>query len=342
MTAENCEHSGATHHATRVAVAGVYRYVLIVALVVAFYPAWLSAQEYPTRPVRVVVPNAPGSLNDSSVRIVFSRVSEILRQQFIVDNRAGAGGVVGAELVAKSPRDGYTLLVSANTILVVNPFLYSKLAYDPLRDFEPISMIAKISEVLVVNPSLGVKTVDELVRLAKSRPRQITYASGGNGHPTHLMMELFQRKAGISLVHVPYKGSSPAMQALVAGEVGAYNIGIGLARPYVVSGKVVPLAKTGFPSKDALPGVPPLTTFFPDAEYVPWQAAFAPKGTPRFIVETLASAIAKALASSDVKARMAEIDLTVMASSPADLDHTLRADLKINRELVQSIGLKLD
>src|SRR5689334_23510792 len=136
MTAENCERSGATHYATRVAVPGVYPYALIVALVVAFYPRWLLAQEYPTRPVRVVVPNAPGSLNDSSVRIVFSRVSEILRQQFIVDNRAGAGGVVGAELVAKSPRDGYTLLVSANTILVVNPFLYSKLAYDPLRDFE--------------------------------------------------------------------------------------------------------------------------------------------------------------------------------------------------------------
>src|SRR5205085_333078 len=165
------------------------------------------------------------------------------------------------------------------------------LAYDPIRDFEPISMLAKISEVLVVNPSLGVKTLDEFIRLAKSRPRQITYASGGNGHPTHLMMELFQRKAGISLVHVPYKGTSPAMQALVSGEVSAFNIGIGLARPHVVSGKVVPLAKTGFPSKDALPGVPPLTTFFADAEYVPWQAAFAPKGTPRSIVETLASAI---------------------------------------------------
>jgi tripartite-type tricarboxylate transporter receptor subunit TctC len=311
-------------------------------LLLGLHHTCVIAQEYPSKPVRVVVPNAAGSLNDSLARIVSSKVSEVLGQQFIVDNRPGAGGVIGAELVAKSPPDGYTMLVTANTIMVVNPFLYSKLSYDPLRDFQPISMLAKISEVLVVNPSLGVKTLDELIRMAKARPRQITYASGGNGHPTHLMMELFQRKAGIQLVHVPYKGTSPAMQALVSGEVGAYNIGIGLARPHILSGKVVALAKTGFPSKDALPGVPPLTTFFPDAEYIPWQAAFAPRGTPADIIAKLNTTIAKALASSDVRTRIGEIDLTPIGSSPSDLDRIVRSDLTVNRDLVKSIGLKLD
>jgi tripartite-type tricarboxylate transporter receptor subunit TctC len=315
---------------------------LILGLLLGLYHAALIAQEYPTKPVRVVVPNAPGSLSDSLARLVFSRVSEILGQQFIVDNRSGAGGVIAAELVVKSPADGYTLLVAVNTMMVVNPFLYSKLAYDPLRDFEPISMLAKISEVLVVNPALGVKTLDEFIRLAKARPRQVTYASGGNGHPTHLMMELFQRKSGIQLVHVPYKGTSPAMQALVSGEVGAYNIGIGLARPHIVSGRVLALAKTGLPSRDALPGVPPLTAFFPDAEYIPWQAAFAPKGTPKDTVTKLNVAIGRALASSDVKTRMGEIDLTAIGSSPSELDHIVRSDLSVNGALVKSIGLKLD
>jgi tripartite-type tricarboxylate transporter receptor subunit TctC len=208
-------------------------------------PVCAPAQEYPSKPVRVVVGNAPGSLNDSVARVVFGKVGEALGQQFIIDNRPGAGGNIAAELVAKSPPDGYTLINAVNTIMVVNPFLYSKVAYDPQRDFEPVTMMVKISEVLVVHPSLGVRTVPELVALARARPKQIIYASAGNGHPTHLMMELFQRKAGIALVHVPYKGTSPAMQALVSGEAAAFNIGIGLARPHITSGRARALARTG-------------------------------------------------------------------------------------------------
>jgi tripartite-type tricarboxylate transporter receptor subunit TctC len=156
------------------------------------------------------------------------------------------------------------------------------------------------------------------------------------------MMEIFQRKAGIELVHVPYKGTSPAVQGVVSGEVGALNIGIGLVRPHIAGGRLVALAKTGFPSKEALPGVPPLTSFFPDAEYIPWQGAFAPRGTPKEVVAKLNAAIVKALASDDVRTRAAEMDLFAGGSTPAELGRAVRTGLAVNRDLVKSIGLKLD
>lgn len=305
-------------------------------------PAVSSAQVYPAKTVRVIVGNAPGSLNDTAARLVFSKVGEALGQQFVVDNRPGAGGSIGAETAAKAPADGYTVLNAVNTMMVVNPFLYSRLGYDPLRDFEPVTMLVKVSEVLVVHPSLGTRTVKDFVRLAKARPKQVTYASGGNGHPTHLMMELLQRKAGIALVHVPYKGTSPGVQALVSGEVAAFNIGIGLVRAHIANGKLYALAKTGFPSKDSLPGVPPLTAFYPDAEYLPWQGVFVPKGTPQEIVTRLNAEIGKALAAQEVTARLTALDLTASGGSPGDLDRAVRADMTLNRDLIKSIGLKLD
>ena len=311
-------------------------------LLAGMLPVGSFAQAYPAKPVRVMVANAPGSLNDTVARLVFSRVGEALGQQFIVDNRPGAGGSIGAEIVARAPADGYTVLNVVNTMMVVNPFLYSKLGYDPLRDFEPVTMLVKVSEVLVVHPSLGTKTVNDFVSLAKARPNQVTYASGGNGHGTHLMMELFQRKAGIVLVHVPYKGVSPGVQALVSGEVAAFNIGIGLVREHIANGRLYALAKTGFPSKEALPGVPPLTSFYPDAEYVPWQAVFVPKGTPKEIVTRLNAAIGKALATQEVMARLTALDLAASSGSPGDLDRAVRAEMTVNRDLIKSIGLKLD
>jgi tripartite-type tricarboxylate transporter receptor subunit TctC len=308
----------------------------------AFDSNHAAAQAYPSKPVRVVTMAAAGALADSVTRITFARVAEVLGQPFVVDNRPGAGGNISAALVGKSPPDGHTLYLTIQTVMVVNPFLYARPGFDPLRDFEPISMAAKVSEVLVVHPSLGVKSIADLVRLAQARPGQIGYSSAGNGHPTHLMMELFQRKAGIQLSHVPYKGTPQAVLAVAGGEVGALNIGIGLARPHIASGKLVALAKTGYPSPDALPGVPALTTAYPDAEYIPWTATFAPKGTPGDVVAKLNSAISRALTAADIASKLKELDLTAAPSSPGELEKTMRADIAVNRELVKSIGLKLD
>jgi tripartite-type tricarboxylate transporter receptor subunit TctC len=316
--------------------------VLCAGLLLAAPCATVFAQPYPVKPVRVVQAGAPGSLGDTVTRLVFARVGEATGQQFVIDNRPAAGGSLAAEMAARAPADGYTLFSAVNSVMAVNPLVYSKLGYDPLRDFDAVSMLVKYSEVLIAHPSLGAKSIPDLVALAKARPKQITYASGGNGHSTHLMMELFQRRAGIALSHVPYKGMSPAVQAVAGAETAIVNVGLGLARPHITNGRVIALAKTGFPSKEALPGVPALTASYPDAEYIPWTAVFAPKGAPHSVVARLNVEIGKALAAPEFLKRMAELDIAVIGGSPADLDKTLRADVSVNRELVKSIGLKLD
>ena len=326
---------------TPAAAQGARAIVLIAGLLLGMNSTGPAAQGYPTKPVRVVNV-AAGSLADSVTRLVFARVSDALGQQFIVDSRPGAAGNIAAVFVAKSPADGHTLYLTVQNVLVINPFVYANPGFDTLRDFEPVSMVAKISEVLIAHPSLGAKSLTDFVRLAKSKPGEISYASGGNGHPQHLFMELFQRKAGIKLSHVPYKSVPQAVLAVVGGEVGVMNVGIGLARPHIASGKLVALAKTGYLATDTLPGVPALTASYPDTEYVPWLAVFAPKGVPGDVVAKLNAAIGRALAAPEVVSKLKELDVTPVSSSPGELDKIVRADMAVNRELVKSLGLKLD
>ena len=324
-----------------VAAQGARDMTLAAGLLLGLHTGGLAAQGYPTKPVRVVT-SAAGSLTNSVTRLVFARVSEALGQQFIVDSRPGAGGNIAAAFVAKAPVDGYTLLLATQNVMVINPFLYANPGFDPLRDFEAVSMVAKISEVLVAHPSLGVKTLTEFVRLAKVRPGQISFASSGNGGAQRMFMELFQRGAGIKFWHVPYKGAPQAVLAVVGGEAGVNNTGIGLARPHIASGKLIALAKTGYPSPDALPGIPVLTASYPGAQYVPWSAVFFPKGVPGEIVAKLNAEIGRALATPDIVSRLRELDVTAASGSPSELETTVRADMNVNRELVKSLGLKLD
>src|SRR3954468_24354821 len=262
------------------------------------------AQDWPRKPVRVVVPNSAGSLSDLVARLVFAKVSELLGQQFYVDNRPGAGGSIGAEFVAKAPPDGYTIGQISDGQLTVNPFIYPKLGYDPLRDFAPVSLVTKLTQALYVNSSLGAKTLDDFVRMARANPGKLTFASGGNGHATHLAMGLFLWKANLQLVHVPYKGTGPAVQAAATGEVGAIAISTSLAKPFVDQGKLIPLGSIGAPSPDVMPGVPPLDRSFPGSEMVSWQAVVLPAKAPREVVQGLHDAIQKAVASREVKERL--------------------------------------
>ena len=300
------------------------------------------AQDWPRKPVRVIVPNSAGSLSDLVARLLFAKVTDLLGQQFYIDNRPGAGGSIGAELVAKSPPDGYTLLMVSDGTVSVNPFIYSKLGYDPLRDFAPVSLVTKITQALYVNSSVGAKTLDDFVRMARANPGKLTYASGGNGHATHLAMGLFLWKANLQLVHVPYKGTGPALQAAAAGEVSAVMIATSIAQPFVASGKLIPLGTAGATSPDVLPGVPPLGSRFPGSELVSWQGVMAPAGTPPEIVRALNGAIAKALGERDISGRLRAGGTDAVPSTPEEFAELVREDYARNGELVKRMNLKVD
>jgi tripartite-type tricarboxylate transporter receptor subunit TctC len=309
----------------------------------AFGSSHSAAQDYPGKAVRVIVPNSAGSVADIVGRAVFAKLSDMLNQQFIIDDRAGAGGNIGSEFVAKAPADGYTLIFATNSIFTINPFLYPNPGFEPLRDFAGVSMVTKVPYVFVVHPSLGVRTMEEFLRLARAKPGQITYSSGGNGHATHISTAMMTWKAGIKLLHVPYKGTGPAMQAVMTGEVGmGGGMGYTLALPHIRSGKVIAIAFGGPRSADVLPGVPDVSKLIAYSEYVPWQAVFAPTGTPTAIINRLNAAVVNAVAASDTKAKMADLGMTAESSSPAELDQLLRSEYSLARELVKETGLKID
>ena len=308
---------------------------------------WLAAgaafaQEYPNRLVRVMIGNTTGSLADVMSRVLFAKVSEFLGQQFLIENRPGAGGTLAGEATAKSPADGYTLLYGSDSILAIAPHLYAKLPYDPVRDFAGVSMVVQVPFGFVAHPSLGVKSMEEFLKLARARPGQINYSSGGIGHATHMGMEMLIWKAGIQLVHVPYKGTGPATQAVLTGEVGATAMGLGLVIPHILSGKVVGLATGGPRIGDVLPNVPDVNKVVRDSGFVSWQAVFAPTGTPRPVIEKLNATIARALATPELRSRLNDTGMAGITSTPAELEQIVRHDLTVNRELVKRMGLKLE
>src|ERR1051325_11702683 len=301
-----------------------------------------SAQDWPRKAVRVVVPNSAGSLSDLVARLVFAKVSDLLGQQFYIDNRPGAGGSIGAELWGEWAPEGYTIGQISAGQLTVNPFIYPKLGYDQLRDFAPVSLVTKLTQALYVNSSLGPKTLDDFVKMARANPGKLTFASGGNGHATHLAMGLFLWKANLDLVHVPYKGTGPALQAAAAGEVSALMIATSIAQPFVASGKLIPLATVGASTPDVLPGVPALASRFPGAELQSWQAVAAPAKTPPEIVRVLHDAIAKALASPEVADKLRAGGTDAVSSTPQELDELVHEEYRGNRERIQRMKLKID
>jgi tripartite-type tricarboxylate transporter receptor subunit TctC len=313
------------------------RRVLVAALLGAAFAAW--AQPYPSRPVRVVVPLSPGGFADTPARMLAPRLSEQLGRPFFVENKPGAGGTIGADFVAKSPPDGYTLLLTG-TPHVISAHLYRKMPYDALKDFTHITLIASGPYALVVNPSkVPVGSVRELVAAAKSQPGKIDFASSGNGSAQHLVAALFNAMAGIELNHVPYKGSGPAMQDLVAGQVGVSFAGIPNVLSHVRNGRLRALGVTTATRWSELPDIPTLAEAgVPGYEATLWLNISGPAGMPADIVQRLAAETAKALQDAEVQKnfRSAGVDAAAMAGEA--LERFMRAEYDKWGKVVKDTG----
>jgi tripartite-type tricarboxylate transporter receptor subunit TctC len=301
-----------------------------------------SGQTYPTKPIRVIVPFAPGGANDITIRTLNVRLPALLGQSLIIDNRPGAGGNIGAELTAKSPPDGYTLLI-ANNSLIMNASLYRKLPYDPFRDFVPISMAATSPNMVVSHPALPARNVKELVALAKSKPGEISYASPGAGTSSHLAGALFGARTGANIQHVPYKGAGPLMVDQIGGHVMLSFTAPIVSKPHIDSGKLRAIAVTSEKRWAAMPNLPSVAeSGYPGFDVYVWVAFFAPAGTPRPIIDRVASDVAKALESKEVKERFAAASIEAGASTPDGLAQFMKKDFELWDKLIKAQGIKLD
>jgi tripartite-type tricarboxylate transporter receptor subunit TctC len=313
----------------------------LLVLAACFVPSLVLAQTYPSRPVRVVIVFPPGGSNDVVGRLVFQKVSELAGQQFIIDNRGGAAGTIGSDIVAKSPADGYTIMVQSTTH-VANAHLYKKLPYDVLKDFIGVTPMAIQVGMLVVHPALPVKNGKEFIALAKRRPGEITYGSAGNGSYVHLSMALMASMANLNMVHVPYKGGGPVNVAIASGEIQAVLATIGSLTANLNSKRVRPLGVSSEKRTTAYPNVPAIAEFVPGYEFTAWVGAFAPAGTPKAVVDTLNALIGKALADRDVASKLSAQTLDPMHMTPAEFAQRLKSDYDKYAKVVKISGAKVD
>lgn len=314
--------------------------IAILALGTAMHPA--SAQNFPMKPIRVIVPLAAGGPGDVLARAIGQKLSERVGQPVVIDNRPGANTNVGTEFVAKAPPDGYTLLATAST-LTINPSLYATLSYDPLRDFAPITLIATTPLILVVHPSLPVKSVKELIALARSKPGQLNYGSAGNGSALHLAGEMFNSLARVKLVHVPYKGVTNAFSDLLGGQISIMFPGAPIALPQVKAGKLRALGTTGAGRTAAAPELPPISEAgLPGYEVSVWYGVLAPAGTPTAVISRFQSEISKIVQLPEIKDRWAVLGAEPLHNTPEQFAAFLKADLGKWAKVVRDSGAKID
>jgi tripartite-type tricarboxylate transporter receptor subunit TctC len=300
-----------------------------------------AAQSFPNKPLRLIAPFAPGGSLDLIARGIGQKMSESMGQPVVVENRAGASGAIGSEAVAKSAPDGYTMLLGATTTHGINPALNPKLPYDAVRDFTPISLVATIPHVIVVHPSLHVSTLAEFVRLAKSRPG-MAFGSAGTGSPHHLAGEMLKSMAGFEAVHVPYKGSGPALADLVSGQLQFMSVEWTIAEPHVKAGKLVAL---GVATAKRVPGIDLPTVVesgYPGFEVTAWYAIFGPAGMPDPVLARLNAEIVKSLHTPDLRERFQKLGVTPVGSTPAELGAHVRAELARWTQVVRTAGVKVD
>ena len=319
----------------------LYRLLLVALAMANVYPA--LAETWPTRPIRFIVPFAPGGGGDVVGRIIGQRMSEQLGKPLVIDNRAGGGGTLGCELAAKAAPDGYTLLLGNVGPIAVGPALYPKLAYDPVRDFAPVTMIASFPNLLVANPGLPFKTVPELVAYAKSRPGTLNFASAGAGTSTHLAGELFKSVAGIDVVHVPYKGGAAAMTDIIAGQVAYYFGTMPSSMPLAKAGKLRALAVTSLTRSPAAPEVPTIAeSGYPKFETAAWYGLMFPTGTPREIVARTNAATMVVLALPDIRERLVHEGSEPLGSTPAQFGAYIKAEIAKWSAVVKAANLRAD
>src|SRR5713101_6589988 len=290
--------------------------VVLTVLAAALFSQPATAQNYPAKPVHVFVPSSPGGASDVAARLVAPKLAEALGQPFIVENRVASGGIVGTAQLAKSPADGYAIMMTFDTF-ASNPHLYKELPYDVVKDFAPVMLLARYQQILVVHPSLKVKTVPEFVAYAKANGAKLNYGSAGPASSSRLAFELFKDAAGIQVEAVHYKGAGPAINDLVSGTVQVMLIQAGGAiGQNVKSGKLVGLATSGRERSPHFPDLPTIADFYPGFETTSWVGAIAPAGTPRAVIEKLNGALAKTLSSRDVKSRFDTQGAEIVASTP--------------------------
>jgi tripartite-type tricarboxylate transporter receptor subunit TctC len=310
----------------RLATATLFGTLALLALVI-FGAGAATAQPYPSKPIRIIVPFAAGGAVDALARIIGARLQEQLGQPVIVENRAGAGGMTGADLVAKSPPDGYTILQNTNG-QAISPAIYRTLPFDTLKDFIPVTQLVATSTVLVANPKLPAKSVQELIALAKAQPGKLNYGMTGVGNSLHLTMEMFKRAAGIDMQAVPYRGDALLNPALIAGEIDIAIVPIGTIVPLIEGGQLRALAVNSAKRSAVLPEVPTVSeAAVPGFEAAGWQGYFVPAGTPREIIERIQREAAAAIALPDTHARLKAMGNDPVASTPVEFETKFRADV---------------
>ncbi len=300
-------------------------------------------QAYPTKPIRIIIAQAPGSATDNVSRVVTGKLAVSLGQQFVIEARPGAGGTVGTEAAARSPADGYTLFMANNSTHGANPAVYRNLPYDAVKDFAPIMLLAETPYVLSVHPSLPVKSVKEFIAFAKSRPGQLNYGSAGNGSTHHLAGELLKTSAKIDLLHVPYKGTTPALTALLSGEVSAMFFTVVGIQPHIKSGKARGLAVTTAKRSEMMSDLPTMAEAgVPGFEITSWFGLLAPARTPPEIVSRLNAELVKVQAMPDVKAAMAKLGFDSVSGTPEQFAEHIRREVEKFTKLAKATGIKAE
>ena len=313
---------------------------MLVLLILAL-PTTILAQNYPDKPIRLIVGYTPGGGNDIAARLIAPKLSEALGQTVIVENRPGAGTNIAQELVAKSAPDGYTLLLGSPA-LAINRSLYKKLPFDALRDLTGVSLFAVSPNILVVNPSVQAKNIKELIALAQSKPGMLTFSSSGNGSSQHLSGELFNLRAKVNTLHVPYKGTAQALTALIGGEVDMSYSNIPSTLAHIRSGRLRVIANTSAKRAELLPDVPTLKESGVDVDTIVWYSILVPAGTPRPIINKLAGVLIKMPHTPEMKKRLADLGAEPVGSTPEEFNNHLRTETADWAEVVKVSGAKAD